>query len=208
MLIWAIPNLSSMNGIVKTIHTYAGLLTFVNLMVFGVAGWLALFQNEPGQRAARATAVYTRPLAVEPNLTDLQVAQRVVADLGLTLATPVHDFVIKHDAQNRLWLDLWHANGTHKVTILENERLIRVEEYRNSLWDYLDVLHATTAVFKSDDWRMQLWAYYNEFAMWNLLAMMASGAYLWLSVRARHRLAQWSLASGAALVAVLLWWTR
>lgn len=197
-----------MNKIIKKIHTYTGLLTFVNLMVFGIAGLASTFHDNPEQRPPAVSRVIEQPFAADPNATDRQVAERVVAQLGLSLATPVHDFIIKHDAANNLWLDIYEVNGRRKVTFLEQKSRIRVEEYRNSIWRYLDNLHATTAAFKSGDWRMQLWANYNEFAMWCLLGMIVSGVYLWLSTRPGHRWAQVSLAAGASLFAVLWAITR
>ena len=139
---------------------------------------------------------------------DRQVAERVCDLLGLSLATPIQSAVIQHDAAGNLLLDFWHANGWHRVTVLEQEGRLRVEVMRNSVWRYLGTLHATTAAFHSGDWRMQLWADYNEFAMWGLMGMIATGAYLWLSRRARHRWAMASLAAGMAVFAAMWVWTR
>ena len=50
---------------------------------------------------------------------------------------------------------------------------------RASLWKYLSTLHVTTAAFKSGDWRMQVWAWWNEFAMWCVAAMVVSGVWVW-----------------------------
>jgi hypothetical protein len=55
---------------------------------------------------------------------------------------------------------------------------------------------------------MQLWADYNEFAMWSLLAMIASGFTMFLAARARSRLAQISFALGACGFAALYLWNR
>jgi hypothetical protein len=136
------------------------------------------------------------------------VAERVCSLLGLSLATPVQSAAIQRDSANNLSFDFWHANGHHHVTVLEKESRIRVEEFRNDLGDYLDTLHRTTAAFSSGDWRMQLWADYNEFAMWCLLGMIVTGVALWLSTRPRYRLAQVSLAAGCGIFAVLYFWTK
>src|SRR5271168_3900006 len=179
--------------LIRKIHTYAGLLTFVNLAVYGIVGLSALYLLSPHPQPP---VVSYQNFSVEPNLTDRQVAERVCAQLGLSLATPVNSFAIQHDAANNLFLDFRHANGRHRVTILEKEGRIRVEVSRNSLWLYLYTLHETTAAFHSGDWRMQLWADYNEFAMWCLLFMIVSGLALFVTARARSRLAQISLAAG------------
>ena len=189
----------------KKIHTYAGLLTFVNLMVYGIVGLSITFLR---QSSSAAAAVSYRDYTVEPNLTDLQVAGRVAALLNLTLATPVRSFVIDHNAANNLVLDFRHVNGRHLVTVLEKEGRIRVETTRNSIWHYFFTLHETTAAFQSGDWRMQFWADYNEFAMWSLLAMLASGFAMFLGARIRSGLAQVSLVAGCAIFAALYLWTR
>src|SRR5207253_2165329 len=143
----------------------------VNLMVFGLVGLSASLESRP--RTEQPVIRYQN-FRAEPNTTDRQVAERVCGLLGLSLATPIQSAVIQHDAAGNLLLDFWHANGRHRVTVLEQEGRLRVEVMRNSLWRYLGTLHATTAAFHSGDWRMQLWADYNEFAMWCLMAMTAS----------------------------------
>jgi hypothetical protein len=158
--------------LISRIHTYAGLLTFANLILYAIVGIAALFDT----RVPRAPAVWEAAFTRAPGESNRATAERVVGLLGLSLATPVHDFNIRHDAE-RLVLDFYHANGRHKVTVLEGR--IRVEHTRASVWRYLSTLHVTTAAFHSGDWRMQLWAWWNEFAMWCLLAMMMSGVWLW-----------------------------
>jgi hypothetical protein len=193
--------------LLKKIHTYTGLLTFVNLTVFGIVGLSAMLES-PDEEPPPASSVQYRGFTVEPNLTDRQVAERLCAVLRLSLATPVQSAAIQRDSANNLFFDFRHANGRHQVTVLEKEGRIRVEEYRNDIGDYLDTLHRTTAAFKSGDWRMRLWAIYNEFAMWCLLGMIVTGVWLWLSTRRRHRLASLSLAAGCGIFAVLYFWTK
>ena len=160
---------------IARIHTLAGLLTFANLLLYGVVGIAALWDT----RGKPAAVVWEQPFTAASN--GRETAERVVELLGLSLATPVHDFNIGHDAQHRLVLDFYHANGRHKVTVLDGR--IRVEQTRAPVWKYLSTLHVTTAAFHSGDWRMQLWAWWNELAMWCLLAMTASGVWIWLSRR-------------------------
>jgi hypothetical protein len=96
--------------------------------------------------------------------------------LDLPLATPVHSFNISHDAAGRLQLDFYHANGRHKVTVLDDR--LQIEVARAGLGKYLSTLHVTTAAFHSGDTRLQLWSWYNEFAMWLLVVMLATGGWL------------------------------
>jgi len=166
------------------IHTCAGLLTFVNLAIFGAAGVGAALEPRSPRAAPQTEEWAFRP---EAGLTERQIAERAVERLHLPLATPVHDFAIQHDAAGRLVLDFYHANGRNRATFLAAEGRLRVEVWRASLWKYLGTLHVTTGVFRSGDSRMQFWAWYNEFAMWCLLALMASGVAIWLRTRPRRR---------------------
>jgi hypothetical protein len=192
--------------LLRKIHTWLGLLTFVNLMVYGVVGLNATWRLRPEPFAA--PDIRYMPFTPGAQMTDPEVADRVCTLLGLTLARPIQSAVIQHDAERNLVLDFWHANGRHTVTVLETEGRLRVETRRAPLWRYLDTLHRTTAAFHSGDWRMQLWADYNEFAMWSLLGMVASGIALWLLSRPEHRMAQVSLAAGCGLFLALYFWAR
>jgi hypothetical protein len=192
--------------LIRKIHTYAGLLTFINLIVLALVGLSAALESRPG--AGTAPVVFDLPFVVEVNNTDRQVAERVCDLLHLSLATPIQSAVIQHDAQNRLVLDFFHANGRHLVTVLEGDQRIRVAVRRNSVWKYLDTLHTTTGVFRSGDWRMQAWAYFNEFALWSLTGMVASGLAMWVTARGGSRMAQVALAAGCGLFAALYLWMR
>ena len=157
---------------IARLHWLAGLLTLVNLTVYGVAGIAALAER----RGAPAPVVWEQPFEAPPGASDRAVAERVVQVLGLRLATPVHDFAVQRDARG-LVLDFYHANGRHRVEVLPGR--LRVAHTRASLWQYLSTLHVTTGAFRSGDWRMQAWAWWNEFAMWCLAAMLLSGVWTW-----------------------------
>jgi hypothetical protein len=191
--------------LIKKLHTYAGLLTFINLAVYGIvglfAGYLQHYQTPP-------PVVAYQNFTVPPNRTDRQVAEQICDALHLSLATPVNSFAIQHDKANNLFLDFRDVNGNHQVTVLEKEGRLRIEESRNTLPVYFFILHETTAAFHSGDWRMQLWADYNEFALWSLLTMLVSGIAMFVASRARNRLAQISLAAGCAVFAALYFWTK
>ena len=158
---------------IARLHLYAGLLTLVNLALYATVGIAALLEG----RGTPPPVVWEQPFAVQAGEGDRAVAERVVQVLGLSLATPVHDFAIKRDAAGVLVLDFYHANGRHKVTVLDGR--LRVTRTQASLWKYLSTLHVTTGAFKSGDWRMQAWAWWNEFAMWCVAVMMLSGVWVW-----------------------------
>jgi len=159
--------------LIARIHACAALATLVNLLVYAAAGLAS--------RSTPAAAAFDRPFSVRAGETDRAIAERVVRLLGLSLATPVHDFNISHDSAGRLALDFYHANGRHKVTVFPDR--LHVEATRAHFARYLSTLHVTTAAFHSGDWRMQVWAWYNEFALWALAAMLGSGAWMLLTRR-------------------------
>jgi hypothetical protein len=191
--------------LLKKVHTYAGLATFVNLAVYGIVGLTIPFLRHS---APSVPAVAYQNFTVPANLTDRQIAERICSLLHLSLATPVNSAAIQHDTANNLFLDFWHANGRDQVTVFEKEGRLRIDTIRNSLPLYLFVLHETTAVFHSGDWRMRLWADYNEFAMWCLLVMIASGFAMFLATRAGSKLAQISLAAGCCFFGALYFLSR
>jgi hypothetical protein len=80
-------------------------------------------------------------------------------------------------------LDFYHANGRHTVTVLPDR--LRIEARRAPFTKYLSTLHVTTAAFRTADMRLRLWSWYNEFAMWTLVLMLSTGA--WLAIMRRWR---------------------
>jgi hypothetical protein len=66
--------------LIPRIHAYAALLTFVNLVVYMVAG--------VAPRALPTAIAWERPFTVQAGETDRAVAERVVTLLNLSLATP------------------------------------------------------------------------------------------------------------------------
>ena len=185
---------------VARLHLYTGLLTFANLVLYAVVGMAALIVT----RVSPAPVIWEEPFTLQPGQSDRALAERVVQLLGLSLATPVHDFAIKRNSSGVLVLDFYHANGRHRVTVLDAR--LRVERTRASLWQYLSTLHVTTAVFKSGDRRLQLWAWWNEFAMWCLAVMALSGVAVWCQRRGTHgrprRVHRWLGLGSLALVAI------
>ncbi len=158
-------------------------------MVYGVTAVYGAFH---WQRFGGTTVEYADYTASSGE-TDRQTAERVAVQLGLTLAMPVQSFAIQHDPSGKLLLDFYHANGRHKVTVLPDENRVRIEVTRNSFARYADILHMTTAAFRSGDWRMQFWAYYNEVALWCFVGMLMSAAWMAV-VRFQNLAGCWSSA--------------
>ncbi len=190
---------------IQKLHTYTGLLTFINLMVYGLVGLSATWGPREPDPIPR---VGYQPFVAAANSSDRDVAEQVCSLLRLSLATPIQKEVIQHDPNNRLLLDFWDANGHTLVTVLEPEGRLKIEEYRDSVWRYLGILHGNTAALRTGDRRMQIWAGYNEFAMWSLIGMMATGMALWLFTWRARRWVLAPLGAGGALFAAMYFWAR
>jgi len=192
-----------MRNIVLKLHIYAGLLTFSQIALYGVAGLVATVQLA-AERPKIAHAVQHVPFTVTPGSTDKQVADEVFKTLRLPLTRPMPGWFLRRTPDNDLLLDFYNINGIWRVVVLERDGRLRIERIRNSLGLFLGDLHATTTGDDESPRLLRAWAYYNEFAMWCLLAFCASGVYLWLSAQARSWWAWASLASGTAAM-VFLW---
>lgn len=197
-----------MQSLIRKLHIYAGLLIFVNLLVYGITGLSVTMKPAPDERPLRVPTVRYQAFTPPPNLTDLQVAEQIRQSLHIALTGPVHNYSIQHDAGNNLVVNLWTVNGPFKTTVLESENRLRIEDYRNSLWDAINGLHATTGRTEVPDLRLRLWAAYNEFALWLLIGMSLSGLYLWLASRPGYWPAQISVAVGAGVFVLLYILTR
>ena len=189
-----------MTSLIRKIHIYAGLLTFAQLIVYGIAGLTATFQ--PGlERPKNPQSIRRVPFAIAPNSTDKQVADDAFRTLKLPLTRPMPEWALRRTPDNHLLLDFYNINGIYRVTVLENEGRLRVEEIRNGFWLFLEDIHAaTTGDAEAPGW-IHAWGIWNEVAMWSLLLFCASGAYLWLAARARFVWAWATLAAGAVAFA-------
>ncbi len=189
--------------IVLKVHIYAGLFTFGQLVIYGVAGVSAALQ--PGlDRPKSAHVVRYVPFTPAPSATDKEVAAAVYAVVAPPLSRPVPDWFLRRTADNDLLLDFYNINGIWRVVVLEREHRLRIEQIRNDLWLFSSDVHAATIGDDEAPRIIRVWALYNELAMWCLLAFCGSGLYLWLSVRARGVWA-WACLAGGTFSFVALW---
>jgi uncharacterized iron-regulated membrane protein len=191
-----------MRNLIIKLHIYAGLMTFSQLMIFGLAGLVATVQTAAERPKNPHTIRHQtfRPLA---GASDKEVADAVYRELKLPLTRPMPTFAIKRDAHNDLQLDFYNINGIYRVVVLERDGMLSIEEIRNSLAIFLEDMHAITTGDAEAPRLVRLWAFYNEFAMWCLLGFVVSGIYLWLSAQARTWWAWGSLAAGVLCFAAL-----
>ena len=194
-----------MRNLVLKLHIYAGLLTFAQLMLYGIAGLVATAQTAAERPRVPHTIRYM-PFRAAASATDKQVADEVYRTLQLPLTRPMPDWFLRRTPENDLLLDFYNINGIWRVVVLERENRLRIEEIRNSLGIFLSDVHAITTGDAEAPRLVRAWALYNEFAMWCLLAFCCSGVYLWLTAQARSLWAWASLATGTASFAAL-WMT-
>jgi len=192
-----------MRDVLQKIHMYLGLLCWSILFVYGIAGLTAtVFRSGPPGPHFQSSTVRTETFVTPPNGTDKQVADAVWRTLKIPLTGPPPAYAIRRDRENNLLVSFYTTNGPTHVTVMEQQNQLRIETHRNTVWAYFNNLHSTTLRGHPYDWRIRLWTYYNEFAIWALLAMSLSGIYLWLSSRPRHLLAQ--AAVGLSVVSFLV----
>jgi hypothetical protein len=192
---------------VLKVHIYAGLLTFAQLALYGMAGLVATFQHG-AERPKIVRGVRHEPFEVPASATDKEVAARVYETLKLPLTRPMPDWFLRRTPENDLLLDFYNINGIWRVVVLERERRLRIEEIRNSGWLFLSDVHASTTGDTGAPRLVRVWAMYNEAAMWCLLAFCASGVYLWLGAQPRAWWTWASLTLGIAVFTVLWAWFR
>jgi hypothetical protein len=191
-----------MRNLVLKLHIYAGLLTFSQLALYGAAGLVASAQ-QGAERPKVAHAIRYVPFTVVPSSTDQQVADAVYETLNLPLSRRMPSWFLRRTAEKDLLLDFYNINGIWRVVVLEREGQLRIEEIRNSAGLFLADVHAITPGDAEAPPLIRAWAFYNEFAMWCLLAFCFSGVYLWLSAPTRSRWAWISLGSGTLTFAAL-----
>lgn len=187
--------------LVLKLHIYAGLLSFAQLIIYGAAGLAATIEDRPRPKPVRASreVAYTPPASK----TDKEVADDVYRRLALPLTRPMPLFAIRRDGHDDLLLDFYNINGIHRVTVLEREHKLRIDDVHNGPGTFLNDLHTVTLNDSEAPRLVRVWGYYNAFAMWCLLGFCLSGAYLWLTAAARSWWAWGCLAAGSAVMASL-----
>ena len=197
-----------MRVLIKKIHIYLGLISFTALLIFAITGIEAAMSPGPGRPEKREPALRTEDYKPRPGMSDKEVADEILATRDLGMAHPIPQWALKRDPENNLRLDYYSVNGMTRVTVLEREGKLRFEANRVGIWQFFNRIHATTIRADAARMPMRLWTYYNEFAIWSLIAMSLSGVYLWLAARPKLWNAWASLAAGAALFTILWALTR
>jgi hypothetical protein len=187
-----VTRIQIVNLITKKIHIYLGLLNLSIVLVFGIAGLKATL-NRPGQHKPPEPTVrfedFTVPASV---IDDKELGERIRRKLNIAAVI----FDTRRDPQNNLVVSYYTHSGPRRVTVLEKENRLRIATQREDIWHFFDNLHGTANRHPSD-LRVRLWTYYNEFSVWSLIGMSATGVYLWLASRPGYRWAQMCFAAGS-----------
>jgi len=192
-----------MNGLIKKIHMYLGLLNLTILLVFGFAGLRATF-SKPGGGPSPDTPARTESFTALANIIDDKALLDLVRQ---RLNIPAAGSNSKRDPANNLLLTYYSPTGPWFVTVLEKEGQLRIVRRLQPFGGFVDNLHAMANRYP-DDWRVKLWSYYNEFSVWSLIAMALTGIYLWLCSRPKYGWAQVSFAVGSAVFLLLFFLSR
>jgi len=182
---------------------YAGLLSFMAFVVWGVTGIQAVFLPAPGEWQPPPVSGHKEfPFAGGGSLDDKELAKAVFHAAALTMAGGYYD-VHRDEAGNLAFL-VYSANGQRELTYLEKERRVRVVFRDSGLGDFLSSMHAGHSRRGARDRSSRLWGYYNEFSTWAFLFMAISGIYLWVATRPGMI---WALIlSGVAIAVTALLW--
>ncbi len=192
-----------MRRLIKKIHTYAGLLTFTLLLVYGVAGLTATFRKGAGTAEPAFGSPRLVAFTLPPGASKQQIADRVYDRLNPPLAERLTADLVESDVDGNPRLDFWSINGTQRVTVLAREGRLKIEQKPNDLPDYLNALHATLTAYPTSFPLLRVWGEYNHFGLFCLLFLSLSGVYLWLSSRPRYAPARLLAAEGSLVFALI-----
>jgi hypothetical protein len=168
---------------VQRLHLYSGLLSLTALVVYAAAGLAATFAPEKGGAGATESVRHVRFVASGGDRK--VVADRIHAELDLPLTFPVVRRAIRKNASGQWQMRFFTPNGHHEVTVLAKQKRLRISTLRLDMWHFLARLHHVTLRLPGSgvDWRMILWSFYGEFALFSLFWLSASSTYLWWSPR-------------------------
>ena len=185
---------------IRRLHIYAGLLNFSLLAVFGLAGLVVTFEApdifHSGKPPVDESVPFTTPLSAS----DKEVAGLIERQLHPPNAGHPN---AHRDAAHRIVADFYSANGLVRATLDEKAGSLRVETYKNSIWRFIDNVHATTVGEKTSAAAVRAWAWYIEISIWSLIFMVLTGVWLGLGERRRYLWTWISFADGAVAFATV-----
>lgn len=189
----------------RWVHVLLGLQATAALLVYALSGFVATWNARPGAEEPPHRSE-TRRYAPRDGESDLALARRLEVELALPLTAPPPDFVVQRDAAGALTFRLYSPNGMRHLRVPE-PGVVVVEEARVDLGTFLLHLHANVVDWPvgDTDWRLVLWAVYNEISMLALLGLSLSGLVMWLATRPRAPLPLAGFVLGCASCLWLVW---
>jgi hypothetical protein len=187
----------------KKIHMYAGLLSFMAFVVWGITGVHAVFLPPPdGYEPPEVSAVEETPFEAPGALDDKQLAQLIFDTADLAMAGGYYN--VRRNENGYLAFMSYTANGRRDLTYLEDKKVVRIEFRNSGLADFFSSMHAGHSRRGAPDLSSRLWGYYNELSTWAFFFMALSGVYMWVATRPGLPWAQICF-GGAAVAGVILW---
>ena len=193
-----------MRSLIKKIHTYAGLLSFTLLLVYGIAGLTATFRKGVEGSAAAFGPPRFESFALPPGAGRQQLSDLVYDHIKPPLAERLPEGMVETDSEGNPRLDFWSINGVLRVTVLGREGQLKIQSQSSDLPDFLNALHATLTAYPTSFPLLRAWGVYNHFGLICLLFLALSGTYLWLASRPRYAPAR-MLADEGSLVFALIY---
>jgi hypothetical protein len=184
---------------------YLGLVNFSLLIVFGLAGLVVTAEAPDIFKQKQGPAVVVREFTAPPSASDRDVGRLLADTLQVAHAGPP---VIHRNPANQLVAEFYSVSGMVRATLLEGERRVQIQTFRNSIWRFIDNAHATTIAEEGRDAALRAWAWYIELSIWSLIAMGLSGLWLGVAARWNFRWTRISLVAGCAAFAALYWLER
>lgn len=192
-----------MRPLIKKFHTYAGLLSFTLLLIYGIAGLTATIRTRPEGSAARLGPPRFESLTLPPGASKQQVSDLIYDHLKPSLAEPRPADAVEIDGDGNQRLEFWSVNGVERATVLAREGRLKLEQHRIDLPDFLNALHAMLTTYPTRFPLLRVWEIYNHWGLICLLFLVLSGAYLWLSSRPFYVPARLLVAEGALVFALI-----
>jgi hypothetical protein len=192
-----------MRPLIKKIHTYAGLLSFTLLLVYGIAGLTATIRKGSEGSAPGFGPPRFENFALPPGADTQQISDLVYGHIKPALVERLPADMVETDGDGNPRLDFWSINGVERVTVLAREGRLRIERKPSDLADFLSALHATLTGYPTSFPLIRIWGEYNHFGLICLLFLALSGAYLWLSSRPRYAPARMLVSEGCVVFALI-----
>ncbi|MBM3739105.1 MAG: hypothetical protein FJW39_25300 [Acidobacteria bacterium] len=197
-----------MHQLLKKVHIYLSLICCTALLVYGIAGLWAFANVAPQDRKRLDPVTSTMSFTAPANATDEETARLIWSAIGEPITAPPPRQAVRRNQDGHLAFAVYSVNGQVQVVFDEGRRELRLRKLPNKLGGFFMALHEMAARNNSPDPRNMVWKYYNEFAMFSLILMVATGIYLWLASRPGMFWAQVSFSVGTIGFLALFWAAR